>query len=61
MLGIQQGRKWGLATLNEFRAFFKLKPYSTFGEGPPRGCSTKSATNNLVSSDSGGELGQISR
>jgi len=31
MLGIQQGRQWGLATLNEFRLFFKLKPYSTFG------------------------------
>jgi hypothetical protein len=32
MLGIQQGRQWGLATLNELRLFFKLKPYSTFGE-----------------------------
>lgn len=31
MLGIQQGRHWGLATLNEFREFSKLKPYSTFG------------------------------
>lgn len=30
MLGIEQGRQWQLATLNEFRAFFKLKPYSTF-------------------------------
>ncbi|KAL4894294.1 heme peroxidase [Aspergillus ambiguus] len=30
MLGIQQGRNWGLATLNELRSFFKLKPYSTF-------------------------------
>ncbi|KAF9885228.1 hypothetical protein FE257_000588 [Aspergillus nanangensis] len=30
MLGIQQGRDWGLATLNELRSFFKLKPYSTF-------------------------------
>jgi linoleate 10R-lipoxygenase len=29
--GIQQGRQWGLATLNEFRLFFKLKPYTTFG------------------------------
>ncbi|EFY88096.1 heme peroxidase family protein [Metarhizium acridum CQMa 102] len=28
--GIQQGRQWGLATLNEFRLFFKLKPYTTF-------------------------------
>ncbi|KAK4118839.1 heme peroxidase family protein [Parathielavia appendiculata] len=32
MLGIQQGREWGLASLNEFRAFFKLQPYSTFAE-----------------------------
>ncbi|KAF7158141.1 hypothetical protein CNMCM5623_002807 [Aspergillus felis] len=32
MLGIEQGRQWQLATLNEFRAFFKLKPYSTFLE-----------------------------
>ncbi|KAB8262111.1 heme peroxidase [Aspergillus pseudonomiae] len=32
MLGIQQGREWGLASLNEFRRFFKLKTYSTFEE-----------------------------
>ncbi|KAK4038097.1 heme peroxidase [Parachaetomium inaequale] len=31
MLGIQQGREWGLASLNEFRAFFKLQLYSSFG------------------------------
>jgi hypothetical protein len=30
MLGIDQGRQWELATLNEFRVFFKLEPYSTF-------------------------------
>ncbi|KAL5001260.1 heme peroxidase [Aspergillus recurvatus] len=30
MRGIQKGREWGLATLNELRAFFKLKPHSTF-------------------------------
>lgn len=30
ILGIQQEREWGLATLNEFRLFSKLKPYSTF-------------------------------
>ncbi|OOO07799.1 hypothetical protein OAory_01042990 [Aspergillus oryzae] len=35
MLGIQQGREWGLATLNEFRHFFKLKTYSTFEEVNP--------------------------
>ncbi|KAF7594156.1 hypothetical protein BBP40_010005 [Aspergillus hancockii] len=32
ILGIQQGRQWGLASLNEFRRFFKLKSYSTFEE-----------------------------
>lgn len=32
ILGIQQGREWGLASLNEFRSFFKLKPFSTFKE-----------------------------
>lgn len=32
MLGIQQGRDWGLATLNELRSYFKLKPYTTFGK-----------------------------
>ncbi|RHZ50671.1 peroxidase/cytochrome P450 family protein [Aspergillus thermomutatus] len=32
MLGIEQGRQWELATLNEFRLFFKLKPHSTFME-----------------------------
>ncbi|CAH0021704.1 unnamed protein product [Clonostachys rhizophaga] len=33
--GIQQGREWGLATLNEFRAFFKLKPYTKFTDMNP--------------------------
>ncbi|PLN76109.1 heme peroxidase [Aspergillus taichungensis] len=32
MLGIQQGRECRMATLNEFRIFFKLKPHSTFLE-----------------------------
>ncbi len=32
VLGIQQGREWGLASLNEFRVFFKLKPFATFAE-----------------------------
>ncbi|EEP79774.1 hypothetical protein UREG_04620 [Uncinocarpus reesii 1704] len=32
VLGIEQGREWGLATLNEFRLFFKLKPHETFLE-----------------------------
>ena len=30
ILGINQARKWGLATLNEFRAFFKLAKHETF-------------------------------
>ena len=32
ILGMQQARSWNLATLNEFRKFFKLKPYDTFEE-----------------------------
>ncbi|GFF88042.1 psi-producing oxygenase A [Aspergillus udagawae] len=32
ILGIEQGRQWELATLNEFRVVFKLKPHSTFLE-----------------------------
>ncbi|KAL4933358.1 heme peroxidase [Aspergillus undulatus] len=31
-LGIQRGREWELATLNEVRMFFKLKPHRTFAE-----------------------------
>lgn len=30
MLGIEQGRKWQVATLNEFREFFNLQPHKTF-------------------------------
>ena len=30
ILGIQQGRYWKVATLNEVRKFFKLKPHATF-------------------------------
>lgn len=32
ILGIQQGREWGLASFNEFRSFFKLKPFTSFSE-----------------------------
>jgi len=32
MLGVQQDRQWNLATLNELRSFFKLKPHATFLE-----------------------------
>jgi hypothetical protein len=30
ILGINQGRNWGTASLNEVRKFFKLKPHETF-------------------------------
>lgn len=30
ILGMKQARSWGMATLNEFRTFFKLKPHETF-------------------------------
>ncbi|KAK4950034.1 hypothetical protein LTR66_013990, partial [Elasticomyces elasticus] len=30
VLGMQQARSWNLATLNEFRKHFKLKPHETF-------------------------------
>jgi len=35
VLGINQGRSWGAASLNEVRKFFKLKPHETFLEINP--------------------------
>lgn len=35
VLGIEQCRKWKVASLNEFREFFALKPYATFEEINP--------------------------
>lgn len=35
VLGIIQARKWQCASLNEFRAFFKLQKYTTFQEINP--------------------------
>ena len=35
VLGVMQSRKWNLATLNEFRAYFNLKKYETFDEINP--------------------------
>lgn len=32
ILGIQQGREWGMASLNEFRSFFHLKSFTSFDE-----------------------------
>ncbi|KAL3419627.1 linoleate diol synthase [Phlyctema vagabunda] len=34
-LGIQQGRDWNMASLNEFRKFFKLKPHAKFTDINP--------------------------
>ncbi|KAF8677681.1 heme peroxidase [Rhizoctonia solani] len=36
VLGINQARKWGVCTLNEFRKFIGLKPYESFEEWNPR-------------------------
>lgn len=30
ILGMKQAREWDVATLNEVRKFFKLKPHATF-------------------------------
>jgi linoleate 10R-lipoxygenase len=35
VLGIKQARKWQVATLNEFRKFFNLKPHTTFEDINP--------------------------
>jgi hypothetical protein len=35
ILGINQGRNWGTASLNEVRRFFKLKPHDTFEDINP--------------------------
>ncbi|MCJ1314518.1 hypothetical protein MMC25_008200 [Agyrium rufum] len=35
ILGMQQARKWNVATLNEFRAFFGLRPHKTFEDINP--------------------------
>ncbi|KAH8668546.1 heme peroxidase [Xylariales sp. PMI_506] len=35
ILGINQGRNWGTASLNEVRKFFKLKPHTTFRDINP--------------------------
>ncbi|KAF2090084.1 hypothetical protein K490DRAFT_71754 [Saccharata proteae CBS 121410] len=35
ILGIEQARTWNVATLNELRKYFQLKPYSTFEEINP--------------------------
>ena len=35
ILGILQARQWGLASLNEFRRYFNLEPYSTFEDLNP--------------------------
>lgn len=35
ILGIIQARKWNVASLNEFRKFFNLKPYQKFEDLNP--------------------------
>ncbi|KIJ60758.1 hypothetical protein HYDPIDRAFT_116812 [Hydnomerulius pinastri MD-312] len=35
IIAMEQGRKWGVCTLNEFRNFMGLKPYATFREWNP--------------------------
>ena len=35
ILGIEQGRKWGVCTMNEFRKFMKLKEFESFDEWNP--------------------------
>ncbi|KAI0946866.1 hypothetical protein AcW1_010202 [Taiwanofungus camphoratus] len=35
VLGIMQARQWGACSLNEFRSFMGLRPYSTFAEWNP--------------------------
>ena len=30
VMSIEQGRSWGVCTMNEFRAFLGLKPFTTF-------------------------------
>jgi hypothetical protein len=34
ILGIQHGREWNIATLNEVRLYFGLKPHATFRKLP---------------------------
>lgn len=34
-MGIEQSRQWGTCSLNEFRRFMGLKPYSSFAEWNP--------------------------
>lgn len=35
ILGIEQGRKWGVCTMNEFRKFMNLKEFKSFDEWNP--------------------------
>ena len=37
IMGIKQGRKWGVCTMNEFRQFVGLKKYESFKEWNPTG------------------------
>jgi hypothetical protein len=35
VMGIEQARKWNVASLNEFRKFFSLEPHKTFADINP--------------------------
>jgi linoleate 10R-lipoxygenase len=37
IMGIEQARKWGVCTMNEFREFVGLKKYGSFKEWNPTG------------------------
>jgi len=37
IMGIEQARKWGVCTMNEFREFVGLKKYDSFKEWNPTG------------------------
>ncbi|CAG7848099.1 Psi-producing oxygenase A AltName: Full=Fatty acid oxygenase ppoA; Includes: RecName: Full=Linoleate 8R-lipoxygenase; Includes: RecName: Full=9,12-octadecadienoate 8-hydroperoxide 8R-isomerase [Serendipita indica DSM 11827] len=45
VMGIKQGRKWGVCSLNEFRKFVGLKQYESFEEWNPTGDIAKVARN----------------
>ncbi|KAF7294502.1 Heme peroxidase [Mycena kentingensis (nom. inval.)] len=36
MMGIEQNRKWGVCSLNDFRRYLGLKPYASFKEWNPK-------------------------
>jgi linoleate 10R-lipoxygenase len=43
ILGINQARSWGCCTLNDFRRFLGLRPYTTFEEWSGDDCIAEAA------------------